>query len=83
MKRKTKQGRSQKRWGGKDVEAFAATFKEWRASSGKRLKDIAADLDLSASIISEWEHGNRFPNADHFYAIAQYTGILAWKFLRP
>ena len=65
------------------VEAFAATFKDWRASSGKRLREVAADLDLSISIISEWENGNRFPGVDHLWAVSKYTGIPAWRFLRP
>jgi transcriptional regulator with XRE-family HTH domain len=85
MKRKSKKVGSQKRRDKDEnpiVEAFAVTFKEWRASSGKRLREVAADLDLSISIVSEWENGNRFPNADHFHAIAQHTGIPAWKFLR-
>jgi len=38
-KRETEQGRRQKRRGAKDpnpiVEAFAATFKEWRGCAGK------------------------------------------------
>ena len=53
-----------------------------RQTKGVKLREVAADLDVSASIISEWAHGNRFPNADHLHAIAQCTGIPAWKFLR-
>jgi transcriptional regulator with XRE-family HTH domain len=53
-----------------------------RQLKGVKLREVAADLDVSASIISAWAHGNRFPNADHLHAIAQCTGIPAWKFLR-
>jgi transcriptional regulator with XRE-family HTH domain len=65
------------------VQTFATRFSAWREQSGKRLKEVAAALDVSISIVSEWENANRFPNANHFHAIAQYTGIPAWRFLRP
>jgi transcriptional regulator with XRE-family HTH domain len=87
MKRKSKRGRSQKRRAGKGenpvVTAFAANFGAWRRIKGVKLREMAAALDVSVSIVSEWEHGHRFPNADHLHAIGEYTGIPAWQFLRP
>ena len=87
MKRKSKQGRNQKRLAGKGenplVTAFAGNLCVWRKKNGVKLREVAAELDLSVSIVSEWAHGRRFPNVDHFYALSQYTGIPAWKFLRP
>jgi transcriptional regulator with XRE-family HTH domain len=87
MKRKSTKGQRQKRLAGKDenplVTAFSVNFSAWRKKKGVKLREVAADLDISVSIVSEWEHGNRFPNADHFYAISEYTGIPAWKYLQP
>ena len=62
---------------------FAKRFGEWRARKGLLLKEIAEDLDVSISIVAEWENGHRFPSVDHLYAISQRTGIPAWRFLRP
>jgi transcriptional regulator with XRE-family HTH domain len=64
-------------------KVFAKRFQEWRARNGLLLKEIARDLDVSISIVAEWENGHRFPSVDHLYAIAQRTGIPAWRFLRP
>jgi transcriptional regulator with XRE-family HTH domain len=65
------------------VGALAARLKAWRAENGLALKRVAAKLDVSVSIICEWEHAHRFPSVDHLWALAQYTGIPAWEFIQP
>jgi transcriptional regulator with XRE-family HTH domain len=40
-------------------------------------------LDVSISTVAEWENGHRFPSINHLQAIAEYTKIPAWKFLKP
>jgi len=64
------------------VRCFAVRLLNWRKAEGRTLKEVAAELGLSISIICEWEHGRRFPSVDHLQALAQYTGIPAWCFLR-
>ena len=64
------------------VRCFAVRLLNWRKAEGRTLKEVAAELDLSISIICEWEHGRRFPSVDHLQALVQYTGIPAWSFLR-
>ena len=64
------------------VRAFAERLVRWRQEHGITLKTVASDLDVSISIVCEWEHGRRFPSADHFLLLARYTGIPAWGFLR-
>ena len=64
------------------VRAFAVRLLEWRKTEHRTLKEVAAELDLSISIVCEWEHGRRFPSVDHLQTLARYTGIPAWSFLR-
>ena len=64
------------------VKAFAARLSNWRKDEGKTLKQMATALDLSISIICEWEHGRRFPSVDHLLDLSKHTGIPAWEFLR-
>lgn len=64
------------------VKIFATRLMKWRQAEGKTLKDIASDLELSVSIICEWEHGRRFPSVDHLHDLAKYTGVPAWMFLK-
>ena len=54
------------------VDVFARRLREWRASERLPLKHVARDLDVSISIISEWEHGHRFPSVKHLEAVARY-----------
>ncbi len=87
MKRQVHQGRPRTRPAPPDdnplILSFAARLHDWRARVRRGLKVVAADLGVSISIVSEWENGRRFPNADHLYAVSRYTGIPAWRFLHP
>lgn len=62
------------------VVRFAARLKAWRREQGKPLKEVAADLGVSIAIVSEWEHGHRFPSVKHLQAVTRYTGISASDF---
>ena len=64
------------------VKVFATRLSNWRKAEGKTLKQMATALDLSISIICEWEHGRRFPSVDHLLDLSKHTGIPAWEFLR-
>jgi transcriptional regulator with XRE-family HTH domain len=54
---------------------FATIFKAWRRKKNLLLKQIAADLGVSARIVSLWEHGRRFPDGNNIGQILQYTGL--------
>ena len=54
---------------------FAKAFGAWRRKNNRTLKDIAAELGVSLSSVNSWERGERFPTAEHFQALADYTGI--------
>lgn len=57
------------------VDAFSMRLKGWRAGQDFPLKRVAKDLGVSISIVSEWEHGHRFPSASNLEAISRYLGI--------
>lgn len=65
------------------VVTFATWLFNWRRARGLTLKHMAADLGFSSSVISEWEHANRFPAANNLQVIAEYTGTPVWHCLRP
>jgi transcriptional regulator with XRE-family HTH domain len=39
------------------------------------LKEVAGELGVSISTVNAWELGERFPKAEHFEALANYTGM--------
>jgi transcriptional regulator with XRE-family HTH domain len=61
--------------------AFAYRLRRWRTERRIPLKRMAADLGVSLSVISSWEHGTRFPSLKHLEAVSKYTGIPACQFL--
>ena len=54
---------------------FAIAFKTWRRKKHLLLKQIAADLGVSANTVNLWEMGRRFPTGKNIEALAQYTGL--------
>jgi len=54
---------------------FPTIFKAWRREQHLLLKQVAADLGVSASIVSLWEHGRRFPDGNNIEQLLQYTGL--------
>ena len=64
------------------VLTFARNLGRWRRGKGYTLKDVATELDMSISIVCEWEHGRRFPSAGHLLAVSRIMGVPAWTLLR-
>jgi transcriptional regulator with XRE-family HTH domain len=65
------------------VAAFSMRLRGWRQEQGITLKAVALEMGVCISIVSEWEHGNRFPSVDNLWSIAQFTGIPAPELIRP
>ncbi len=65
------------------VKLFAKRFKNWRDEKGVPLKHVAAELDVSVSVVNEWENGHRFPSVHHLEAICEHTGVPACCYLYP
>jgi transcriptional regulator with XRE-family HTH domain len=54
---------------------FAKAFGAWRTKHHLLLKNVAVDLGVSLATVNKWERGERFPSAQHFQALVDYTGI--------
>jgi transcriptional regulator with XRE-family HTH domain len=57
------------------AETFGARLREWRQHLGHPLKRVAHDLDVSVSVISQWERGLRFPSVRNLDRIATYMEL--------
>jgi len=55
--------------------SFAIVFKTWRQRKCLLLKQIAADLGVSANTVNLWELGRRFPTGKNIQTLAEYTGL--------
>ncbi len=71
----TKETRATKRLQLSTAERFGTRLRLWRRSEGYPLKLVAHDLDVSVSVVSQWERGLRFPSVKNLDRIAQYMDI--------
>jgi len=65
------------------VRALASRLAAWRKQRGLPLKAVAEAMGVSVAIVCEWENGHRFPSAGHLQALAEHTGIPAWRLIEP
>ena len=54
--------------------AFSSRLKAWRTENGLTLQIVAKGMGVSTSIVCEWEHGTRFPSAEHLETVARFMG---------
>lgn len=57
------------------VKTLARRLRAWRTGEKLPLKYVARELGVSISIVSEWEHGHRFPSVSNLEALARLLGI--------
>ncbi len=57
------------------AERFGKRLRLWRKAEGLPLKRVSHDLDVSVSVVSQWERGLRFPSVRNLDRIAQYMDI--------
>lgn len=72
---KTNDGKSIGRLQLSTSERFGTRLRIWRRSEGLPLKRVAHELDVSVSVVSQWERGLRFPSVRNLDRIAQYMDI--------
>ena len=65
------------------VMAFAHRLSQWRRQQKKTVRQVASDLGMSGSIISEWENCQRYPSVNALQSVIEYTGISACEFFCP
>lgn len=54
---------------------FSKNFRYWLSVRGKRQIDVAKDLGITTSTISDWARGNKYPRIDKMQMIADYLCI--------
>lgn len=57
------------------AERFGKRLRLWRRAEGLPLKRVAVELDVSVSVVSQWERGLRFPSVKNLDRIAQYMNL--------
>lgn len=56
-------------------DVFASNFRMLLSRKGKSQSDIAADLGITASTISDWAKGKKYPRIDKMQAMAKYFDV--------
>lgn len=57
-------------------QIFAKNFNYYLAINNKNQSDIVQDLKLTASTVSDWANGKKYPRVDKMQMLADYFGIL-------
>ena len=56
-------------------DIFARNFRRLLERGGKSQSDIVADLGITASTISDWAKGKKYPRVDKMQRLAKYFGV--------
>lgn len=56
-------------------EIFAKNLKMFIAKSGKDRKEVAADLNIPYSTLTDWANARKYPRIDSIEKLAAYFGI--------
>lgn len=56
-------------------EIFATNLKRHISFSSKDRKEIASDLGVPYSTITDWINGNKYPRIDNIEKVAEYFGV--------
>lgn len=56
-------------------EVFAKNLKTYIVRSGKDRKDIAKDLGIPYSTLTDWMNGNKYPRINNIEKLASYFSI--------
>lgn len=71
-----------KKYGGVQMDGFSSIrlrrlIDERKSKTGKTLRDFAADMGISFTVLSEWQRGTKAPRADSLRILAQYFEVSA------
>ena len=56
-------------------EVFSKNLRTYINKKGKTRKDIACDIGVSYSTLTDWINGNKYPRIDKIETLADYFGI--------
>lgn len=60
----------------RNKKVFARNLNYYLAVQGKTQKDLVRDLKITASTVSDWANGKKYPRVDKMQLLADYFGIL-------
>lgn len=60
----------------RNKKIFAKNFNYYLAINGKNQNDIVRDLNITASTVSDWANGKKYPRVDKMQKLADYFGVL-------
>lgn len=55
---------------------FAKNFNYYLTINNKTQSDIVQDLKITASTVSDWSNGKKYPRVDKMQMLADYFGVL-------
>lgn len=56
-------------------EIFSKNLKTYMNTTGKNRKDVAVDLHISYSTLTDWINGKKFPRIEKVEMLADYFGV--------
>ena len=60
----------------KNKKVFARNLNYYLTIRGKTQNDLVRDLEITASTVSDWANGKKYPRVDKMQMLADYFGIL-------
>lgn len=57
-------------------KVFAKNLNYYLTTRGKTQNDLVRDLEITASTVSDWANGKKYPRVDKMQMLADYFGIL-------
>lgn len=60
----------------RNKKVFARNLNYYLTTRGKTQKDLVRDLEITASTVSDWANGKKYPRVDKMQMLADYFGIL-------
>ena len=60
----------------RNKKVFARNLNYYLTTRGKTQNDLVRDLEITASTVSDWVNGKKYPRVDKMQMLADYFGIL-------
>lgn len=60
----------------KERDIFASNFKRILTAKGKTQADVATELEITSSTVSDWANAKKYPRVDKMQMLADYLGVL-------
>ena len=65
------------------TDILAKRLRQWREDNGVLVKQVALEIGVTDSAVSQWESGRRFPSGDHLDRLSELTGLPICRLFCP